>query len=43
MVTLKKLASAWFVIAIVFLIPLIVWSSTRNPPLSRQITTLSPR
>jgi hypothetical protein len=33
--TLKKLASAWFVIAIVFLIPLIVWSSTRNPPLSR--------
>lgn len=35
MVTLKKLASAWFVIAIVFLIPLIVWSSTRNPPLSR--------
>jgi len=35
MVTLKKLASAWLVIAIVFLIPLIVWSSTRNPPLSR--------
>ncbi len=35
MVTLKKLASAWFVIAIVFLIPLIVWSSSRNPPLSR--------
>jgi hypothetical protein len=35
MLTVKRLGSTWFVIAIVFLIPLIVWSSSRNPPLSR--------
>jgi hypothetical protein len=36
MLTLKNIsAKSWFVILIVFLIPLIVWSSSRNPPLSR--------
>lgn len=36
MLTLKNLsAKTWFVLVIVFLIPLIVWSSSRNPPLAR--------
>ena len=36
MLTLKKTSlQAWFVIVIVFLIPLIVWSYSSNPPLSR--------